>query len=129
VTVNVPADAAPGMYEGTLAVAGRQIPVKLTVAGWTLPKPADYETYVDFIESPESVALRYDVPLWSDKHFALLGSCFDQLGKIGNKTLFLPLAAMANLGNEHTIVRWIKTEKEKISSMISPCSRDTWMSA
>jgi hypothetical protein len=107
ITVNVPADAAPGEYEGALSVAGRSIPVKFTAAAWTLPKPADYATWVDFIESPESVALRYEVPLWSDRHFELMASCFRQLSKVGNKTLYLSLAGMTNLGNEQTIVRWI----------------------
>lgn len=113
VTVKVPADAPAGTYEGTLAVAGRQVPVKLVVAAWTLPNPVDFTTYVDFIESPESVALRYDVPLWSDKHFELMGTCFAQLGRVGNKTMYLPLAGKSNLGNEHTIIRWVKTDKER----------------
>lgn len=113
VTVNVPSNAAAGVYEGSLSLAGRSVPVKMTVADWFLPNPADYLTYVDFIESPESVALRYDVPLWSDKHYERMGTCFAQLGKVGNKTLYLPLAGMSNLGNEHTIIRWIKTDKER----------------
>lgn len=113
ITVNVPADAAPGEYEGRLSVANRSVPVNLSVAAWALPKPQDYVTWVDFIESPESVALRYEVPVWSDKHFELMGSVFKQLGKVGNKTLYLPLAAKSNLGYEQTIARWIKTGKEK----------------
>jgi hypothetical protein len=111
--VNVPADAAPGEYEGKLSVAGRDVPVRLTVAAWTLPKPEEYQTWADFIESPESVALRYEVPLWSDRHFELMASSFAQLGKVGNKTLYLPLAGRTNLGNEHTVVQWIKTDKDK----------------
>lgn len=111
VTVNVPVDAEPGDYEAKLTVGSRSVPVKLSVAAWTLPKPQDYITWVDFIESPESVALRYETPLWSDKHFELMATVFKQLGKVGNKTLYLPLAAKSNLGYENTIVRWIKTNK------------------
>lgn len=55
--------------------------IRLTVAAWTLPKPQDYLTWVDFIDSPESVALRYEVPLWSDKHFELMASSFAPLGE------------------------------------------------
>jgi hypothetical protein len=107
ITVNVPADAAPGEYEGALSVAGRAVPVRLFVSGWSVPKPEDFATWVDFIESPESVAMRYGVPLWSERHFELMASCFRQLGKVGNKTLYLSLAGYTNLGNEQTIVRWI----------------------
>jgi hypothetical protein len=113
VTVNVPADAAAGEYEGRVSVAGGEVPIRLSVAAWTLPKPGEYLTWVDFIESPESVALRYEVPLWSDRHFELMAGCFAQLGRVGNKTLYLPLAGKSNLGNEQTVVRWIKTGKEK----------------
>lgn len=113
VTVSVPADAAPGDYEGQLTMGGKSIPVKISVAAWTMPKPEDFLTIVDFIESPESVSLYYEVPLWSDKHFELMGSCFAHLGKVGNKTLFVPLAISNNLGDEHTMIRWIKTDKEK----------------
>lgn len=113
VTANVPADAEHGDYEGKLTIGSRVVPVTLSVAGWPLPKPQDYLTWVDFIESPESVALRYEVPMWSDKHFELMATVFKQLGKVGNKTLYLPLAAKSNLGYEQTIARWIKTDKEK----------------
>jgi len=107
-TVNVPRDAAPGEYEGTLTVAGREVSVKLAVCGWTLPPAAEFTTFVDFIESPESVALQYKVPLWSDEHFKLLGTCFRELAKVGNKTIYLTLICQGNLGNEQSIVRWTK---------------------
>lgn len=113
ITVNVPADAKPGDYEGKLSVAGREVPVKLSVADWALPKPQDFTAWVDFVESPESVALRYEKKLWSDEHWALVGKSFDQLGRVGNKTLYIPLMAQTHFGNSESMVRWIKGEKER----------------
>lgn len=113
ITVNVPPGAAAGDYEGKISVAGRDVTVRISVAAWTLPDPADFATFVDFIESPESVALRYEVPLWSDRHFELIGTCFRLLAQVGNKTLYIPLAGKSNLGNEHTMIRWIRAGGKK----------------
>lgn len=112
-TVNVPSNAVAGEYEGKMTVAGRDIPVKLSVADWTLPQPINFETWADFIQSPESVAMRYGVELWSDKHWDLIGKSFEQLAKVGNKTMYLELIGRTNLGNEQSMVRWIKTGEKK----------------
>ncbi|MHC4914482.1 MAG: glycoside hydrolase domain-containing protein [Planctomycetota bacterium] len=111
VKVRVPADAAPGVYEGQLSVsagAGRKIPVKLSVADWKLPDPGDWETVQGFLQSPESVALRYKVPLWSDEHFARMEESFRLIGEAGGKEITIYLAGRSCLGNEQTMVRWIK---------------------
>ncbi|MFO7900080.1 MAG: hypothetical protein R6V58_13605 [Planctomycetota bacterium] len=108
VTVHVPKTAAAGEYQGTLTVADRKIPVALTVHPWALPDPHDYRVHVGLVESPESVALHYDVPLWSDRHFELIGASFDQMAKVGSKTIFIPLICHTNFGNSETMVRWIK---------------------
>ncbi len=108
VTVNVPKDAEPGEYTGTLSVLDKKVPVNLTVIGWTLPPAVEFTTFADFIESPESVALHYNVPMWSDKHFEMIASCYRQLAKVGNKTVYLNLVCHSNLGNAETVVRWTK---------------------
>jgi len=54
VTVSVPKDAKPGTYEGNLSVAGREVPVRLTVCGWALPEPGEFVTHVGMIQSPEA---------------------------------------------------------------------------
>ncbi len=70
VTVNVPADAKPGDYEGKLTISATgtepvEVPVKLKVCGWKLPYPHEYVTWADIVQSPESEAGKYKVPLWS----------------------------------------------------------------
>lgn len=113
ITVNVPEDVPAGEYHGRLTVtaadapAAVEVPVELTVCPWTLPPPHNWVTFADFIESPESVALYYNVPLWSDRHFELIGRTFERLALVGNKTIYIPLISMTNLGNEETMVRWI----------------------
>ena len=74
VTVRVPAEAPAGLYSGTLRIAARgvnpvEVPLRLEVADWTLPDPQDYRTWVELVEVPDTLAVEYDVPLWSDRHF------------------------------------------------------------
>lgn len=106
--VRVPADAKPGEYCGELALAGRKVPVKLSVAGWALPDPVRYRTHVNIIQSPESVALRYEVPMWSDKHVELIGKSFDLMAEVGNKVVYIPLICETHFGNPESMVRWIR---------------------
>ncbi len=123
VTVNIPKDAAPGLYEGTLTVGEQNIPLHLTVCGWVLPDPIDYTTFVDFIQSPESVALHYKAPLWSDEHMKMVSTCFRQIAKVGNKTLYLHLSGKSNFGNEETHVRWIKGKDGSFTHDFSPAEK------
>ena len=81
-----PPDAAPGRYAGTLTVtppgmAPVAVPVLLDVCPWRVPAPSDYRLFVDVIQSPESTALHYRVPLWSDEldELALMGFGFADL--------------------------------------------------
>ncbi len=113
IIVNIPADTPAGDYHGTLAVSAdglkeTAVPVLVKVAGWKLPHPRDYVTFVDLIESPESVALRYEVPLWSDRHFALMEKSFKHPGRIGNKTVYIPLICHTHFGNSESMVRYVK---------------------
>lgn len=106
VTVNVPADAAPGEYEGALTVAGAEVPLSIVVHDWKIPDPKGWTVWADFIQSPESVALQYKVPMWSDEHVRLIGTSYRQLAKVGNKTLYIHPVAHTNFGNEETMIRW-----------------------
>lgn len=113
VTVNVPADAKAGEYRGKLTIKADgqkdvEVPVRLVVSAFKLPAPKDHVTFVDMIESPESVALCYEVPLWSEKHWALIDRTFQQLARIGNKTAYIPLICKTHFGNSESMVRWVK---------------------
>ena len=113
VTVNVPKNAAPGDYTGTLTLTAEgekpvTVPVTLSVSGWTLPDPHDYRTFVDLLQSPETLAMAYEVPMWSDEHFRLIERSLELIGGAGGKTVYLRLICETNLGNAETMIRWIK---------------------
>ncbi len=114
VTVQVPADAAPGDYEGrlTLKAEGMEpvgVPLRIRVIGWTLPHPVDFTSLIGIVQSFETLALYYKVPLWSDRHWQLIDRSYAILGRAGVDTLFLPLVMRSHHGKE-SLVRWVKEE-------------------
>ncbi|MFO7897789.1 MAG: hypothetical protein R6V58_01885, partial [Planctomycetota bacterium] len=120
--VRVPRHATPGVYTGTITINYKigirginlraqdpvSVPVKLTVYDWTLPDPRDFVTFMDFIQSPESVAMKFGVPQWSDAHWKWMETSFELLGQIGNDTVYLPLITRTHFGNSESILRYVK---------------------
>ena len=112
VTIDVPVDAVGGDYAGKVTIGAEaakaiEVAVKLKVCEYTLPDPNRFSTFVELVESPDSIAIKYGVPLWSDRHFALMAKAFEQLGRIGNRAVYVPLICHTNLGNEQSMVRWV----------------------
>jgi hypothetical protein len=96
VTVKVPKDAKPGAYTGELKItagggAPPVVPVKVEVAGWTVPDPADHATWLELMQSPDTLAIEYGVQPWSEKHFELIGRSLKLLGEAGAGVLYIPL--------------------------------------
>lgn len=113
VTVTVPAAAAPGTYAGQLVVEAeglpaRNVPVHLTVAEWVIPDAQQWRTWVEMIQSPDTLALEYDVPLWSERHWAMIARSMDLIGQTGSRVVYIPLISRTNQGNEQSMVRWIR---------------------
>jgi hypothetical protein len=113
VTVRVPGDAKPGDYRGrlTLKTAGAKpvdLEVRLSVAAWKVPEPQGSLTHVGLIQSPHSMAMQYEVPLWSEKHWKLIDRSFQYAAQLGCKTVYVPLLRRTYFGNEHSMVRWIR---------------------
>jgi hypothetical protein len=129
VTVQVPAGARPGEYRGTLAVACRAgvppaakyagetpapqsksftVPVELRVSGFKLPDPKDCRTFVELVESPDTLAAEYGLPLWSEAHWKQIEKSLSLIGAVGGKTCYIPLIRETNLGNEQSLVRWVR---------------------
>ncbi len=107
-SVRVPDDARPGTYRGTLTLEGlaapRAVPVELTVSGWRVPNPRDWPTWVNLLQSPESVAGHYGVPLWSEEHFRLLERSFEIMGECGNDVFGLLAVGWTVFGNDPAVV-------------------------
>ena len=115
VRVRVPRDCPVGDYKGTLTIAVAdepqvQVPVDLTVLPWTIPDRQDFRTWVELVQSPDTLAVEYDVPLWSDEHFALIARSFELVSDTGARSLYVPAIAHTNLGNEQSMIRWIRRD-------------------
>ncbi len=113
VTVTVPPDAKPGEYSGALTLSAEgtgavRVPLSLTVIEWTLPDANDFAGRMDVVQSPESVALAYDVELWSEQHLKLLEKTFSLLKPLADKTIYLSAIRRTHFGNEHAMVRWYR---------------------
>ncbi len=112
VTVAIPDDAAAGTYRGELTVtmAGeppRTVELEVDVIDWTLPQPANWKLWVELWQSPDTLALEYDVELWSDEHFELIAQSMRLMREVGTSTVYIPLLAETNRGNEQSMVRWV----------------------
>jgi hypothetical protein len=111
ITVSVPADARPGDYSGQVTVSAEgaapvAVPLGLKVFDWKLPEPQNFTAHLDMIQSPESVAMAYDVPLWSDAHLKLLDKTFALLAPLACKSVYITCIRRTHFGNEHAQVRW-----------------------
>ncbi|MFO7900761.1 MAG: DUF6067 family protein [Planctomycetota bacterium] len=112
VTVRVPKSAEPGDYTGqvTVAAGGEKpvdVPVELRVPDFVLPEPRDFTLFMGVIQSPHTVAMHYNVPFGSERHWRLVEKSFELIGQLGGDTLYLPLVRRTHLGNEHSMLRWI----------------------
>ena len=115
VTVRVPAGAAPGAYAGqvTIRAEGEKpvtVPLEVKVTAWTAPDPAEWRTWADLMESPDTLAMEYSAELWSPRHWELIGHSFRYLREVGNRIVYVPLIAHTNMGNEQSMVRWVKKD-------------------
>jgi len=113
--LRVPRDAKPGEYAGKVTVRceGAEpvvVPLTIKVYDWTMPEPQGFTAHVGLIQSPDSLAMHYGVEVWSDAHWKLIERSFQLLGEVGNKVVFIPAIRRTHFGNEHGMVRWIKTD-------------------
>ncbi|MFH1024564.1 MAG: glycoside hydrolase domain-containing protein [Planctomycetota bacterium] len=111
VTVHVPKDAKPGVYTGKLIISGpksTEVPVKISVADWAIPDPLDFVTVLDLVQSPETLADAYKVPMWSEAHWKLMYRSFELMSRLGSKAVYVSLVRRTEFGNKHGMVRWIK---------------------
>lgn len=112
ITVAVPKTAAAGTYAGRVTVTATgekvvDVPVEIKVVDWTLPDTQDYRTWVDLIQCPDTLALEYNVPLWSEKHWEMIARSLELIGSTGCRILYVPLIGHTNIGNEQSMVRWV----------------------
>ncbi len=113
VTVKIPPDAAAGRYKGELTITAKgtpatKVPVELEVIDWTLPDPGDYRFFTGIYQSPETLALQYKVPRWSEKHWKLIEKSWKLLGELGNNLVVVHLLTRTQYGNDEGMIAWTK---------------------
>ena len=114
-TVKVPEGAKPGLYTGQAGVEVKgekpiAVPVHLQVADFAVPDTQDYKTWIELMQSPETLAVEYNVPLWSDRHWEMIGQSMRYIAEIGSRVVIVPLIAQTNSGDSESMVRWIKKD-------------------
>lgn len=113
VSVRVPADAKPGLYEGRVSVQAQglpasEVPLSLRVSDWQFPDAKDFLTHNQIWQCTEAEALVYGVPVWSDRHFELIGRSLELTRPLANKFCQTHLIAHAEeIGNSQGMVYWI----------------------
>ncbi len=110
-TIDVPAQAAPGRYHGAVEVShGHGTPARvaltLDVSPFTLPHPSRYRTFLGLMQSPDTPAHHYQVPLYSDLHFRYLEAALARLGRTGSSVLYATAVRETHFGNEHAMIRF-----------------------
>jgi len=113
ITVTIPPDAPAGDYTGKIVVRADGlksivVPLEVRVIDWAMPDAKSFTVRMDVVESPESVAMAYGVPMWSEAHLKLLDKVFSLLAPLSVRTLYITCVRRTHFGNEHAMVRWIR---------------------
>jgi hypothetical protein len=112
-TLHVPRATKPGAYVGVLSVAAEgappmEIPITARVHDWVMPDAKEFRSHVGLVQSPDSVAMHYKTPMWSDRHWTLMEKSFQLLGEVGNDYIWVPVMRHSHFGNKHGMVRFVK---------------------
>lgn len=92
VSIDVPQDAEAGIYKAEVTVKHNAwgkltLPLVLDVVNHVLPKPVDWNYYLDLWQHPTSVARAQGLEVWSDAHFEALVPVMKRLADAGQKVV------------------------------------------
>lgn len=113
----IPANAAPGDYNGTIEVNSLKgkvvLNVGIKVQSQDLPKPHDWKYRLDLWQNPWVVAWYYHVVPWSDEHKALLKQHMKLYADAGGKYITTYAVHSPWSDNSYRIegamIDWLKT--------------------
>src|SRR5262245_21636131 len=116
VSLDIPATAPPGDYEGTLQVtSGMQnatLSLKVRVQQAVLPPPHEWAFRLDLWQNPWVIAWYYHVTPWSDEHKALLKAHLKLYADAGGKYITTYAVHSPWQDNSYMIegsmIEWIK---------------------
>ena len=91
-TVNVPEDAAPGVYRaevGVYSTVGKlaTLPLVVKVVDRKLPPPKEWRFHLDLWQNPYAVARYHGDELWSKEHFQHMVPVMKILSNAGQKVI------------------------------------------
>ena len=108
VTATVPADAKAGRWHWLCRIRGLPkgvtVPVTVDTYDWRAPDAPQRRSWVDLLQSPESVAKHYQVPLWSQRHFELLAASLALTGRMGNHVVTISAVGKTVYGDDPVLV-------------------------
>jgi hypothetical protein len=113
---NIPADAKPGIYTGTIRVKDtkeqRALQIKITVQNQLLPRPHEWKYRLDLWQNPWAVADYYHLKPWGAEHKALLKKHLQLYADAGGKYITTYGVHSPWADNEYSIeggmIEWIK---------------------
>ncbi|MFP4354946.1 MAG: glycoside hydrolase domain-containing protein [Phycisphaerae bacterium] len=112
VTANIPAEAEPGLYKGSIRVTADgesfDVPVSLEVSPLKMPPPAELEMWISLMQSPAQLSFAYDVKPYSEEHWEKIAASTRLLGQIGHHVLYVPVLWHANVGSGPQMVLFAK---------------------
>ncbi len=92
ITVDIPADAAPGRYTAAVTVGARKqktqtLELNLTVQNRLLPPASEWNYWLDLWQHPSAVARVHGLEPWSDAHFDKMRPLMKMLADAGQKVI------------------------------------------
>lgn len=117
ITMQVPADAAPGVYTSTMRVSGKGVDARafrlqLEVLPRLLPPPAEWHFHLDLWQHPLAIARMYQLEPWSPEHWEILRPYAKMLADAGQKVITTsviekPWGTQTEWGFE-SMIKWTK---------------------
>jgi hypothetical protein len=115
-SINIPANAEPGLYKGVVEMQTENahvvLNVKIKVQDHSIPKPHDWKFRLDLWQNPWVIAEYYHVKPWSDEHKALLKKHLQLYADAGGTFITIYGVHSPWGDNEYSIeggmIEWIK---------------------
>lgn len=91
-TVDIPSDAAAGIYKGKLNLFAERgfvedFDFEIEVVDQLLPEPSEWAYHLDLWQHPSAVARVHNLEMWSDAHFEKMRPLMKMLADAGQKVI------------------------------------------
>lgn len=116
-SINVPSNAEPGIYEGKVFVKNNEqtvksLPLRLNVQRRALPPSEDWAFHLDLWQNPFAIARYHNVELWSEEHFKVMEPYMKLYKEAGGKVITASIIHKPWNGQTYdyfeTMITWMK---------------------